>query len=372
MKLNQISTLLNSTLVPNLLGEETTIASDLSNIVDLGTAIADITPETVKNYAQSFIAGVAKTYFDTRRYESNNLNLMIDSREYGGVVQRVKGGILTAEDSPIWTLSDGTNYFDGQYHGYDTDNKVYSSDSIFMVVHSIPNEMFKQYFTSVDGVQELVSMIETAVNNTVTVELETTELSLYQQVIQSGKKINLLTMYNDYAGTTLTANEFLHNASALRWASEQIARLRLMIRHMNTKYNDGTVETFTPTNDTYISLLTEFSKATQYNMEADTFHNDLVALGNFSEIDFWQNSSNELLPSLGVTAEVKNTVDGTDTTVSNVIGVIHDRFACGMTSRLDKVTADYIGRGDFTTYFHHIAKSSFVDTRNTAIVLTLN
>ena len=374
MKLNQIATLLNETIVPNLLGEGTTIAADLSNIVDIGTAIADIDADVVQNYAKSFIAGVARNYFDTRKYKGSDYGLMIDSKEYGGVIQRVKAGLQETSDSPIWTLQNGTDYFDGKYYGIDANNKIYSEDTIFMVTNSIPTEMYKQYFTSADGVQQLISLIESSIDNTVTFNLEGTAKSIYQSLIKNGNKINLRSLYNTNAGTSLTANEFLHNSTALRWAAEQISRLRMMIRNFNKKYNDGTIETFTPAEDTFVTLLTEFSKAMQYNMEADTFHNDLVSIGTFNEIDFWQNSGTDLLPSLGVTAEVKvdNGVGEDPTTISNVVSVIHDRFTCGMTSRLDKITASYIPKGDFTTYFHHIAKSQFIDTRNTAIVLTLN
>ena len=372
MRLEQISTLLNETIVPNLLGDDTTIAADLSNVVEIGTAIADIDADTVKDYAQAFVAGVARTYFDVRRYEGSDYGLMVDSKEYGGIIQRIKCGLIDTTDSPIWTLQNGTDYFDGKYYGVDVDNKIYSQDTIFMVTNSIPTEMFKQSFTSADDVTRLISIIENTVDNTVTLNLQGTAKSIFQQLIANGNAINLRTIYNTNAGTNLTANEFLHNATALRWTAEQISRLRLMIRDFNKKYNDGTMETFTPASDTFVTLLTEFSKAIQYNMEADTFHNDLVSIGNFNEINFWQNSGDALLPSLGVTSEVVATINNEDVTFSNVVGVIHDRYTCGMTSRLDKITAAYIPKGDFTTYFHHIAKSQFIDTRNTAIILTLN
>ena len=121
-------------------------------------------------------------------------------------------------------------------------------------------------------------------------------------------------------------------------------------------------------------MLTEVDKAIVCNMLADTFHRDLLEIGEYNTINFWQNSSNLLLPTLGVTAEVK--YQGADdvqaTTVSNVGAVIYDRYAGGMTARLDKITSQYIGSEDFTTYYHHIANSRFVDTRNAAIVLALD
>lgn len=379
MELTQIATLLNNTLVPNYLGEATTISEDLSNVVELGTAIADLTGDEVQTFAKDFIVGVARNVFDTRSYRSETYGLMNDAREYGGVIQRVKSKLLSASDSPIWSLTSGQDYFDGTYYGIEKDVKIYSKDTAFQVKNSIPTEMYKQYFTSADGVREFVAMIESTVNNTITLELNTLAKTTLQQLIASSatsRSVNLLTIYNTAVGLSggdeLTAADALHNAPFLRWAAETIVRLRDMVQDYNEKYNDGTVATFTPSEDLRVTLLSEFARAIEFNMEADTFHNDLVSVGEYNKINFWQNASSAILPTLGVTAEVKTHVGEADpVTVSNVVGIIHDRLSCGLTARLDKITAQYIANGDYTTYFHHIANSRFVDTRNTALILRL-
>ncbi len=384
MELTQISTLLNDTIVPNLLGESLTISADLKNIVDLGEKIADISAETVKDFAGAFVAGVARTVMDSRKYRAETYGLMNDAREYGGVIQRVKAKFFSASDSPIWSLENGENYFDGTYHAPDVDVKIYSKDTAFMIANSIPTEMFKQSFTSADGVRELIALIESSVDNTLTMKLNGLAKTTLQQMIVSANTdrcINLLSIYNDSAGLTgddaLTPADCLHNPGFLRWAAEQIVRLRDMTQDYNEKYNDGTVPTFTPAEDLRVTLLSEFARAIEFNMEADTFHNDLVSVGQYNKINFWQNSSDELLPTLGVTAQVKahfGENDGTPVdpvSIKNVVGIIYDRYTAGVTARLNKITANYIAPGDFTNYFHHVANSRFIDTRNTGIILKL-
>ena len=379
MKLTQIATLLNNTLVPNYLGQDVTIAEDLSNVVELGTAIADLDGEEVKNFAGDFIVGVARNVMDTRNYRRDTYGLMNDAREYGGVIQRVKAKLLGASESPIWTLENGQDYFDGTYYGIETDVKIYSQDTAFQIKNSIPTEMYKQYFTSADGVRQFVALIESTVDNTLTVQLNSLAKTTLQQLIATvtpDRSISLLTLYNTSARLTgddaLTATEALHNAPFLRWAAEQIIRLRDMTQDMNEKFNDGTVPTFTPAEDLRVVMLSEFARALEFNMEADTFHRDLVSVGEYNTINFWQNASDDLLPSLGVTAEVKTVVGENDpVTVSNVVCCIFDRLSAGVCARLSKITAQYIANGDYTTYFHHVANSRFIDTRNTAIVLRL-
>ena len=381
MKLTQVATLLNETIVPNLLGEGTTISADLSNIVDLGTALDDVTAEDMQDFAKDLVVGVARNLFDSRAYRSETYGLMNDAREFGGVVQRVKVKLYSAVDSPIWTLQNGTDYFDGTYYGADIDSKIYTKDTIFQVKNSIPVEKFKQSFTSADGVMSLIATIEQQVDNTITMELNGIAKTTLQQMIATsvanGQVIHLLTEYNTLAGLSgddaLTADTCLYNAPFLRWCAMTIVRLRDLTQDMNKKYNDGTIETFTPADDLRVTLLSEFARSIEFNMEADTFHNDIVSVGEYNVINFWQNSSNRMLPTLGVTAEVKTNVgEASPVTVSGVVGTIFDRYTAGLTARLDKITAQYIANGDYTTYFHHIANSRFIDTRNTGIVLCLD
>ncbi len=380
MKITQIAELLNDTIVPNLLGQEETISADLSNVVDIGTAIAELTAEDLQDYSKSLVVGVARNLFDSRKYKRETYGLMNDAREYGGVIQRVKVRMPESSDSPIWTLENGVDYFDGTYYGADVDAKIYNKDTIFQVKNSIPVEKFKQAFTSADGVASLISTIEQQVDNRITQELNGLAKTTLQQMISmstaDNRAIKLLTRYNELAGLSgadaLTADTALFNAPFLRWCSMVVARLTDLVQDMNLKYNDGSIETFTPYEDIRVTLLSEFSKAVKFNMESDTFNAEMVALGNFNTINFWQNSSDDMLPSLGVTAEVKTNVgEDNPVTVNNVVGVIFDRYTAGLTARLDKITAQYIANGDYTTYFHHIANSRFIDTRNTGIVLQL-
>lgn len=381
MKVTQIADLLNNTLVPNYLGQETTISEDLSNVVELGTAIADLDGEEVKNFAGDFIVGVARNVMDTRKYNAETYGLYIDAREYGGVIQRVKAKLLETTDSPIWTLENGQDYFDGKYYGIDTDVKIYSKDTAFQIKNSIPTEMYKQYFTSADGVREFVAMIESTVENTMTLQLNTLARTTLQRMIlacSNEREIRLVTLYNSTMGLSgadaLTPDTALYNAPFLRWSAEMIVRLRNLTQDYNKKYNDGSVETFTPAEDLRVTLLDEFAKAIEFNMEADTFHRDLVSVGEYNTINFWQNSSADLLPTLGVTAEVKQDNPDDPTTpivVSDVCAIIFDRTSAGVSSRLNKITAQYIANGDYTTYFHHVANSRFIDTRNTGIILRL-
>lgn len=376
MELKQIAELINSQITPNTLGEDATIAEDLSNIVDIGVKVADLTADQLKDLSTNFVAGIAKTYFDTRRFTRSDLGLFVDSQDYGGVVQSVKAKMLETRNTPIWTLENGQDYFDGKYYGIEVDNKIYQKDTAYQVVNSIPVEMFKQSFTSRGDMMAFISLVETTVENTVDFNTHNLAKRVLCMLGLVGREVRLLTTYNTLTSQNLTPQGALQNADFLRWCSEIIIQLKSYITDYAKKYNDGTIETFTPADYVKVTTLKIFDTALQFNMQADTFHNELVSIGDYNTVNFWQNSGDMIIPDIALVGNIKKVatpdIDDDVENVENVVGMIYDRYSCGLTARLDKVTAQYIANGDYTTYFHHVISRYFVDTRNNALILTLN
>ena len=106
MTLKQISTALNASIVPAIMGGDYTVNPDLSNIVDLGTAISAMSADQFKSYFNDFAAAV-KTYVDTRGYSPENLPLFVDSQEYGGILQSIKSDFVETRGSNLYSLVDG-------------------------------------------------------------------------------------------------------------------------------------------------------------------------------------------------------------------------------------------------------------------------
>ena len=155
--------------------------------------------------------------------------------------------------------------------------------------------------------------------------------------------------------------------------------LRKYITDYNEKYNNGTVPTFTPESDARCVLLTEFAAELDVALSS-VYHKEMVeGMGAYRTINFWQNSTPELLPTIesgslhDQIVEVETDGEGTtNTTINHVVGVLYDRFSAFLTNRLDKTTTKYVPEEDFTTFFHHIVKSCAIDPRNTAVILTLS
>ena len=405
MVFNKIATLLNSTLVPNVFGGDSgvTIAEDLSNVVDLGTKLANIDGDTLKTYLKDFVVGVFDTYVDTREYKDETYGLFLSEVEYGGALQRVKAKLSKAYDTDILTLvskdNSGPDYKDGYYYGSEWDSTLYTKDSGFMVPWSLSTTMYQRYFTDGAGVQKLIAMIEANIDTTLKVELNTLARGVLRKLVLSAytgsRYIPLLTTYNTEMGLTsedpgyVTVSNYKQSESFKIWVQTLVLKLRKYITDINSKYNNGDVYTFCPEADSRCILLTEFAADLDVAL-GSVYHTEMVeGLGEYRTINYWQNASEDILPVITaadldhsiaasvhdqiseITVPASGATPATVVTIDHVVGVIFDKYAAFICDKLDKTTSDYIPKGDFVSYFHHVVKSYQIDPRNTAIALIL-
>lgn len=382
MEYSQVAQILNEVFVPNILGEENTIQEDLSNVVDLGTKIDDVTAEQLKDYTTDFVARVIKTYFDSRVFTGDVDDLFIDYNDYGGVVQRVKAGLMPVTDDISTNLQNGTTYNQDTYLGISFDNKVYTRNAGFELDWSIPHNMWKVAEPS--DVMQIVGYIKNRAEQALNANLFAMKMTVYRALIatHADNRVKLCTIYNtifNLTGTAdaVTATNYKLNADFMRWASEQIVLIKKYIQDISAKGNDGTIVTHTPAKDVRVTLLSMFATDLKFHMTSDVFHKELVDIGDYSEVNFWQNSGDKLLPTdLSEIGQVKTDIEGaaegaSQIEVDNVVGIIRDRFSCGITAHQRKVTSHYNAKGDFTNYFQRVPANYFLDSRENAVIITL-
>lgn len=374
MQLNQIAQLLNETMVPNIMGEGTTLTENLSNFADFGTAVASLTAEQMKDYTASFVANVIKTYYDERIFNKTIPGLFRDFEEWGGIIQRVKAGLSEVTDSVSQNLQNGVSYDPFVYHGFQHDNVVYTKDCTFELDWSIPDDMYKTAFSSVTELQNFISYIYNRAENTMNVNLYAAAMATLRALIlaNSSKVVHLLTLYNtthfDSSSDYLTADEALENAAFCKWYNKQLILLKKAVTDVSAKYNDGSVETFTPAEDVNVIQLAQVALAIEMNMTSGVYHKELVEVGNYSEVNFWQNSDDDLIPALSIAGQVKGDIGSGTTTLGPVAFVIADKYAAGITSHPEVVTSMYNGKGRFTNFFRSIWAQFYVSKNQNCII----
>ena len=398
----QIATMLNTVIIPNYFGEgksgsdPITITEDLRNIVDLGKALSDLSVADLENFKGDLVVGVLDTYTDAREFQSDDeasYGLFVSSEEYGGAIQRVKCKLLSAVDSNLLSLVDASNsgpdYTDGKFYGVPVDAKIYTKMDSFRVKFSISNNELKKSFTSAAGVARLIAMIEVTVRNTIALQLNSTARGVLRELIlqayNGGREVKLMTLYNTIFGFTssdpgyVTLADWNQNETFKIWCQSTILKLRKGIADYNEKYNDGTVETFTPEADSRAIFLADFATDMDVAL-GSVYHTELVkGLDEYRTINFWQNGTTELVPMIQsgslhdqIVEKVADAGASQVTTINHVVGLLFDRYSAFVTYELESMRAKPVIEEDFTTYFRDYTRRYCVDTRNTNVILTLS
>ena len=399
----QIATMLNTVLIPNYFGEgkdgsnnPITITEDLRNVVDLGKALSDLSVNDLENFKGDLVVGVLDTYTDAREFKSDDeatYGLFVSSEDYGGAIQHVKCKLLSATDSNLLALVDASNsgpdYTDGKFYGVPVDAKIYTKMDSFRVKFSISNNELKKSFTSAAGVARLIAMIEVTVRNTIALQLNSTARGVLRELIlqayNGAREVKLLTMYNTLFGFASTDPGYVdisnwnQNETFKIWCQSTILKLRKGIADYNEKYNDGTVETFTPEADSRAIFLSDFATDMDVAL-GSVYHTELVkGLDEYRTINFWQNGTKELVPMIKsgslhdqIVEKVADAGDNQVTTINHVVGLLFDRFSAFVTYELTSMRVKRVEEEDFSTYFRDYTRRYCVDTRNTNVILTLS
>ena len=393
MTLNQISTALNSSIVPAIMGADYTVNPDLSNIVDLGTAINAMSADQFKSYFNDFAAAV-KTYVDSKGYSPEELPLFVDSQEYGGILQSIKSDFVESRGSNLYSLVDGQFYNDvNKYFGTKFDNKIYEKDVTYSYAKSIPNTMYKKAFLTADGVTQLVANIETMLENSIRRDSSALEHNLLGALALNGKQIDLVTSYNNMLATgniaqatttgtigtdevaldtgkmvAVTSENCIYNKYFMRWAAETISNVASAARFANKKYNDGTISTWQSKADSVLVLNSIFRNREKMLDIPDT---DGVSV---YDTPFWNAQTDGLIPTVKNSTHViytDDTQESPNKSLDYVVGLYYDRRAVGYTTTPIPPRTSYNADGDFYNHFRDFNARYWIDTRNTAIVFTL-
>ena len=86
MEVNQIYTLMKS-VSEEVLGRTDLITEDLKGVIDLGTEIFN--QKAVDNYVNSLVNHIGKVVFADRPYSGKAPTILLDSWEFGSVLQKV-------------------------------------------------------------------------------------------------------------------------------------------------------------------------------------------------------------------------------------------------------------------------------------------
>lgn len=355
MTVVQIKDLING-VTSEVIGKTDLVNEDLSNVVDVGTEIFSAT--SVDNYVKALVNRIGKTVFVNRKYSGRVPSVVMDSWEFGSVLQKISSDLPEATENESWELQNGESYDPNIFYKPSVSAKFFNSKVTFEIPLSFTEKQVRESFNNSNELNAFLSMLYNSVEKSMTVKTDSLVMRTINNMIgqthNANKSINLLTLYNEATGDTLTADKAIYSAEFLRFASLQIALYADRLGTMSTLFNIGGKERFTPKDDLHIVLLSEFAKGAEAYLESDTFHNEMVKLPKAETVPYWQGSGQNF--DFANTSKINIKIKDGDTTktveVGGILGVMFDRDALGISNLDRRVTTNYNPKAEFFTNWY--------------------
>lgn len=366
MEVKQIAEMLNE-ITKEVIGKEGLVKEDLSNIVDIGSEIFNA--NAYDNYVRALVDRIGRTIFVNRAYNGKGKSILRENWEYGSVLQKVQCELPEAEETEDWKLVDRASYDPNIFYQPKISVKFFNTKCTFTIPMSFTEMQVKESLSSATELNGFISMIENMIDVSMTIKTEALIKRAVNNFIgetiydeytgglysaSSGvRAINLLYLYNNSVnsgGTPLTKAKALYDKDFLKFAS-QVIRLTIgRLTDMSVIYNVGGKPRHTPRELMHVWMLSNFVSAIDMYLESDTFHNELVALPQFEEVNYFQGQGTDY--SFGNASKIHvKTASGHDVEIDGILGVVFDHDAIAVCHENKRVRDNYNPRAEFYTKF---------------------
>lgn len=382
MLVTQVYQLLN-TITREILGESAIVQEDLSNVVEIGEAFQNV--NGLDNYVRALNDHIGRMVFVDRVYGGRAPSVLMDGWEYGSIMEKVRADMPQATENESWDLTDGQTYDPNIFYKPSVSVKFWNKRVTFEIPISITERQVKSSFSNATQLNAFYSMIQTAIQNSMTVKLD----ALIMRTINAGiaetlhdafpsgtytgvtapRAINLLYKYNQdvNTGTALTVDKALTTPEFIRYCALQFAIYSDRLEVISKMFNVGETEKFTPKDRQKIVMLSEFKRSADVYLQSDTFHDEFTRLPSSDSVTYWQGSGTGYSLTDVSSINVK-LASGDAVEASGILGVIFDRDALGVANLDRRVTTNYNPKAEFWNQWHKMDAGYFLDLDENFVV----
>ena len=387
MKVTQLHELVN-VATKETLGTEAVVNEDLSNIVDIGKEI--INTDNVDNFVKKLVNHIGKVVFVNRAYKGGVPSVLMDSWEYGSILEKISADLPQATENATWELENGKDYSPDVFYRPSVSAKFFNSKVTFEIPLSFTEKQVKESFSSKEQLNGFISMLQTSVENAITIKFDSLIMRTINNMIAETlandldadkdgvlnfangtlRAVNLMQGFNANraAANKVTVATAFSNADFIKYATYQIGLVSERMARMSTLFNVGGKERFTPKDYQRIVMLSDFLASSEIYLLADTQNADKAKLPqNIDTIPYWQGSGKTYDYSDVSRINVK-TASGQTVNVTGVIGCIFDKDALGVTNLDRRVTTNYNPKAEFYTNFYKFDAGFFNDLNENFVV----
>lgn len=396
---------------------------DQATVVDIGKAVTN-SNTIAANFISGLIDQCGKIVMESRDYIPELPSLYVDAIDWGGFVEHVHVGLSDVMTDEMWNEVGFVNYSDAvgngtytgpQYaqhiaeieHGFYQPRKhakIFDQSSAAMVPLSTYRD---QLFSALKGVGELtrfISLLYQSVQNTLKAKAEVYALMLVQTAIaitadhldgstSRDHVVHLCTEFLALTGTDYTAapESAMLDPVFMSFALSRISEVRDNMTRYSTAFNNGVDVTFTPKDDNKLILNSKFTRAAKFGVKANTYHEELLGIGDYDTLTTWQAINNTGLKAfdyatattvmVSEASAIKYRLNKSGSawaigdgayTADNVIGLMYDKYALGVSLDKQKTTSNYIAANDVWNTFSHALVNQIINDDYNICVFALD
>lgn len=383
MNFEQASAVLNS-IRKQVTGEEAIAITNTSDFVSVATKTLQQGYDPV---LEAITQMVSRTIFSIRPYNRKFAGIKMDSEQWGSITRKLSIADKDFENDVRFELEDGVavdmytvnkpNILQTNFYGQNVFEKSYTVfrdqlDNAF----SGPAE-FGRFMTMVT--QNVSDMIEQCHES---IARMTIGNFVGGKVASNNSVIHVLTEYNTATGENLTATTVYapeNFGNFIKWLYARVATLTAMMTERTQEYQINVtgkeINRHTPYDMQRVYLYSPLLNEMNARVLADTFNDDFLRFADVERVNYWQAVGSPMNLSVKpvYTDNTGAVVNGENTTINNLIGVIFDRDALGFTTIHNwSATTPFNAKGGYWNVFHHFTERWFNDFTEKGIILTLD
>lgn len=365
---------------------KTAIGAINDNFVSVATTALGIAPDDLLNAISQVIS---RTIFSIRPYNRKFAGLFVDNMKWGNHVRKINIGDKDWEQNVSYDLTDGQSIdadivskpdiLQTNFYGQCVYSKHYTifRDQLNIALQNA--DEFQRFYTML--VQNTMDMIEQCHENTA----RATICNFIGGKVKSDTSnvIHLVTEYNGVTGLNLdseTVKKPENFVPFYKWAFSRIKTISGLMTERSLQYHinitDHNIMRHTPVQNQRLYLYTPEMNNVESTIFSSVFNEQYLKMMDYEGVNFWQS----IQTPMGINVQARYmlstgsiTTDSEATKTSNILGVLMDEEAAGITTYGARTaTTPYNARGEYTNVWWHFNDRYWNDFTENAVVFLLD
>ena len=360
------------------------VAEDLNNLVDGGEELSNsVTMENFRNVVTGMLEGVGKILYENAKLSTpSRFDIFVDNPEFMTVIEKVRISAIEFEQSYLYATSGGSSFADMfNNHPLTFTVKVWNSIATYRTKpFTISLTQLKSVCMNPEELTRLIGQIYAVVEITYyTAILEAEKRVIMNQIANcamynSGVLIvDLLKVYKDATGTTLTTATYKDSDAFKRWFYGYFDHVKMLMGEISGNYNTEKNLINTDSEDMRMFLLEPFftSLRTISVYQDSAYFKD--ALDGVKVIPFIQNINEpDKVSVMPVDPPVLTTGKHvTNVAVENIVGMIWDKRGTLVTATKIEAGTQHNDFDKWDNYVNNFSVREMCDKGSNAIVFVV-